>query len=227
MIHSDIKATPHDRVDHPDRWIIAATGLLAGEGPAALTVSRLSRLMGESRGAFYWHFRDRAALCESVLDRWETRTTPVLVTAADGAGSLGEKFFRVLSAVLPGGAFDMALDRSVRAWGTADDDVAERVLAADLARRAALAGMFTSAGRSKVQARHRAHMLYLWLVAVGGHEVLSLDDLIFEIEPFYKVATGEVLDPATASVFLNRTLPDQRCRHPGRGRQAPSAPFGT
>jgi AcrR family transcriptional regulator len=43
-------------------WIRAAGRRLAQGGAAAVAVEALARDLGVTKGSFYWHFRDRAAL---------------------------------------------------------------------------------------------------------------------------------------------------------------------
>ena len=73
-------------------WVREGLRFLAAGGPDAVRVEALAVALGVSKGGFYWHFRDRAALLEAVLDTWEegssTRRsrprTEVVATAAPG-----------------------------------------------------------------------------------------------------------------------------------------------
>jgi AcrR family transcriptional regulator len=63
--------SPSTRLSVED-WLQAGYIVLAEQGVRALKVERLCRLLGVTRGSFYWHFEDidgyRAALVES----WNT-----------------------------------------------------------------------------------------------------------------------------------------------------------
>ncbi|HEU4944949.1 MAG TPA: TetR/AcrR family transcriptional regulator [Solirubrobacterales bacterium] len=52
-------------------WIEAALQALAAGGPEGVRVEVLAARLGVSKGGFYWHFEDRAALLEEMLDSWE------------------------------------------------------------------------------------------------------------------------------------------------------------
>ena len=52
-------------------WIDAALQALAAGGPDAVRVEALAVRLGVSKGGFYWHFTDRQALLEEMLDTWE------------------------------------------------------------------------------------------------------------------------------------------------------------
>src|SRR5918993_5585581 len=54
-----------------EAWVAAALGALASGGPEAIRVEALAARLGVSKGGFYWHFKDRAALIKEMLDSWE------------------------------------------------------------------------------------------------------------------------------------------------------------
>ena len=68
-------------VDAPGRrlrredWIDGAIGLLSDAGVEALGVNALAERLKVTKGSFYWHFRDRDALLDAVVDTWRRRTT--------------------------------------------------------------------------------------------------------------------------------------------------------
>ena len=52
-------------------WIDEGLRTLAAGGPDAVRIESLARALGVSKGGFYWHFGDRQALLEELLDTWE------------------------------------------------------------------------------------------------------------------------------------------------------------
>ena len=46
--------------------------MIAEEGVAAVAVEALARRLGVTKGSFYWHFKNREALLQAALKRWET-----------------------------------------------------------------------------------------------------------------------------------------------------------
>jgi AcrR family transcriptional regulator len=59
----------------PDDWARAALETIAERGIGALSVERLAGQLGVSKGSFYWHFADRAALIEAAALYWEETGT--------------------------------------------------------------------------------------------------------------------------------------------------------
>jgi AcrR family transcriptional regulator len=57
------------------QWIEAGLRALAAGGPDGVRIEPLAQALGVTRGGFYWHFDDRRALLDEMLDTWERRTT--------------------------------------------------------------------------------------------------------------------------------------------------------
>jgi AcrR family transcriptional regulator len=55
----------------PDDWTRAALAAIADKGVDNVSVERIARELGATKGSFYWHFKDRPALVAAALDRWE------------------------------------------------------------------------------------------------------------------------------------------------------------
>ena len=74
----------------PDRnhgdWIKAAGRRLASGGIAAVAVETLARDLAVTKGSFYWHFRDRAALLKALLADWEAGSTAPLLRRLEALG---------------------------------------------------------------------------------------------------------------------------------------------
>ena len=66
---------------HPNDWVQAALSRLREQGIDAVRVELLARDLGVSKGSFYWHFHDRAALLEALLGLWEAEELEWLGTA--------------------------------------------------------------------------------------------------------------------------------------------------
>src|SRR4051794_36217387 len=67
----------------PEAWITEASRLLATSGPDAVRVEVIAARLGVTKGGFYWHFADRGALLERVLDAWEHALVDDVITQVD------------------------------------------------------------------------------------------------------------------------------------------------
>jgi len=61
----------------------AAVRAIEEGGVGAVAVEPLARRLGVTKGSFYWHFKNRGALLEMVLERWEEECTEAVIAAAE------------------------------------------------------------------------------------------------------------------------------------------------
>jgi AcrR family transcriptional regulator len=52
-------------------WELAALEAIRRGGLAAVAIEPLARELGVTKGSFYWHFKDRSALLDAAIHRWE------------------------------------------------------------------------------------------------------------------------------------------------------------
>lgn len=57
-----------------DDWVDAAVRRMVRSGIQGVEVIHLARDLRVTKGSFYWHFRNRAALLEAILRRWRLVT---------------------------------------------------------------------------------------------------------------------------------------------------------
>jgi AcrR family transcriptional regulator len=68
-----------------DDWVAAAYERFREEGLGGVRVEAVARDLGTTKGSFYHHFADRAALVGAVMDRWEAEETDKFIVEADAA----------------------------------------------------------------------------------------------------------------------------------------------
>src|SRR5215469_649514 len=66
-------------------WVSAALGAIATGGLAAVGVEPLATSLGATKGSFYWHFKNRDALLEAAIERWERETTTDVIAEITAA----------------------------------------------------------------------------------------------------------------------------------------------
>jgi AcrR family transcriptional regulator len=152
----------------PERWIDAATEVLADQGIDSVRVDSLARALKVTRGSFYWHFRDRDDLLRAVLQAWRTQATVQLTRRLKSARDDPRDQIRdLISLPFRGRAAARAarIELAIRAWARCDDMARAFVDEADAARIGYIAQVFSSLGFSISEARTRAFLLYSYELA--------------------------------------------------------------
>jgi len=124
-----------------DAWIRAALQALASGGPDAVRIEVLAESLGVSKGGFYWHFTDRQALLDEMLDTWERSVVEDVIAAVESRPAAGRAKLQHL--------FELALARhelgvelALRDWSRRDHRVAKRLHRVDNRRMAYLRSLF-------------------------------------------------------------------------------------
>jgi AcrR family transcriptional regulator len=128
-------------------WIDAALQALADGGPEGVRVEALAARLGVTKGGFYWHFEDRAALLEEMLDSWEQSVVGDVIARiesqpGDPRAKLQHLFALASSSadLLPADLLDIEL--ALRDWARRDDAVAARLHRVDNKRMEYLRALF-------------------------------------------------------------------------------------
>jgi AcrR family transcriptional regulator len=125
-----------------ESWIEEGLRALAAGGPEEVRIEALAKALGVTKGGFYWHFRDRQALLDAMLDRWEEAFVDRAIETADRGGGSGRTRLRRLFAAAGAEERLLDLELSVRDWARRDAAVAERVTRVDNRRLAYLRPLF-------------------------------------------------------------------------------------
>jgi len=147
-----------------DEWIREALALLLREGIAGVRVEPLAVRLNVTKGSFYWHFKDRAALHQAMLDQWRAIATREIIERVERHGGSAREKLRRLIALATGGKAPGRLETAMRGWARQDAAVAEAVAAADGERIAYVSGLLRALGIKPGVADLRARILYLALI---------------------------------------------------------------
>lgn len=142
----------------PADWTTAALEAIADGGVAAVIVEALAPRVGASKGSFYWHFQDRAALLEAALDMWETRRTEAIVAELQDVEDPRERLRRLFEIALGnpyGGRIEAALTAQ-----PAHPQVAPVLKRVTERRLGFLGEVFADLGFDAEDSRHRALITY-------------------------------------------------------------------
>lgn len=97
-----------------------------------------------TKGGFYWHFDDRNALLEEMLDTWERLVIDEAISRVEAGGGDARAKLRRLFA-LAGSVGDVwSIELAIREWGRRDRDVAARLRRIDKRRMEYLRALFRS-----------------------------------------------------------------------------------
>lgn len=135
-------------------WISEGMRALGAGGPDAVRIDILAKVFGVTRGGFYWHFKDRGALLEEILDSWERLSTDEVIARVETEG--GDPRDKVRRAgILTFSETLLPVDLAVRGWARRDPAVAERLRRVDNSRMAYTRSMFRTfcADEDEVEAR--------------------------------------------------------------------------
>lgn len=148
-----------------DDWIEAAATQFAQGGADAVRVEPLAKNLGVSKGSFYWHFTDRAALLAAVVDAWEQRGTLEIIDAVeqateDPAERLWALFERAFGTPPAIDGFETA----IRTWASRDEHTRKVTKRVDRRRLAFVTDLLVQAGIPKPEAKRRADLLYCTLI---------------------------------------------------------------
>jgi len=104
-------------------WVDAALKALGEGGPDAVRVEALAASLGVSKGGFYWHFKDRQALLEEMLDAWERIVVEDVIVSLESGPADPRAKLQQLFELVP--SVDFAVELALRDWSRRDAEVAE------------------------------------------------------------------------------------------------------
>lgn len=146
----------------PDRWIDEAIDVLAREGISGLRVEVLAKKCGVTKGSFYWHFKDRQALLDAVLEQWKRgRILDIEKTTSVTVGDERDQLHYAIE--LYGASKNrkgMSIELAIRDWARRDPGAAKVVEAVDLYRLECTRKLFVATGMSDAEAKSRSLLLY-------------------------------------------------------------------
>jgi AcrR family transcriptional regulator len=92
----------------PDDWARAALGVIARRGVDAVAVESVAAELGATKGSFYWHFKNRDALIQAALDRWEQRWTESVIEELEREPDPARRLKKIIAAAFELGPADRA-----------------------------------------------------------------------------------------------------------------------
>lgn len=138
----------------PNDWAGAALRAIGEGGLAAVAIEPLARRLGVTKGSFYWHFANRAALVDAALARWERIHTEAVIRLIGLEADPAARLRRLLRTVVGVSADDQI---EIALAASADDPAVAAVMARVTERRIAyVATLYGEIGLEPDVARRRA-----------------------------------------------------------------------
>jgi AcrR family transcriptional regulator len=152
-------------------WIDQGLRALAAGGPDAVRIEPLAQTLGVTKGGFYWHFDDRHALLEEILDTWERASVDEVIERVEGGGGDARAKLRRLSAIAGSSGEGLRIDLAVRDWSRRDKRVAKRLTRVDNRRMDYMRSLFGAFCPDEDDVEVRCMVFYsLW---IGSHFIAA------------------------------------------------------
>jgi AcrR family transcriptional regulator len=153
-----------------NRWIEEGLSALAVGGPDAVRIESLAQALGVSKGGFYWHFKDRQALLEEMLDAWERTGVDEVVEAVEaGDGDARSRLRRLFALAAASGGELLKIELAIRNWARREEAVAERLRQVDNRRMDYMRSLFGAICEDDDDVEVRC--LLAFSLFIGGHFV--------------------------------------------------------
>lgn len=167
-----------------DRWIQSAIDVLAKEGISGLRIEALAKHCGVTKGSFYWHFKDKQALLDVLLDQWKNgRIRDIEKTTTVTPGKEREQLHYAIE--LYGANRNrkgMLIELAVRDWARRDARAAAIVESVDLYRLECTRQLFVAAGMSDAEAKSRSLLLYACVFGLSLMHYSHFDDHLSDLK---------------------------------------------
>jgi AcrR family transcriptional regulator len=179
-----------------DDWLDAAFAAVVEEGFDGARVLTLAERLGVTRGSFYWHFADHAALIDALLKRWQASEVAVhksMEQQLDGSNPAAD-LEQVLDIALAhaGTKLDnMVFELAMRARARKDPAVARILVQVDETRMALFQEKFLRLTGDPLKSTELAGLFYLAIV--GGNQALSRPATPPRIQQFIKGIIADYL----------------------------------
>jgi AcrR family transcriptional regulator len=152
-------------------WIQEGLRALGVGGPDAVRIEKLAQALGVTKGGFYWHFEDRPALLEEMLDAWEHLVVDQVIDRVESDGGDASTRLRRLSRLAGSSRDLMKIELAVRDWARRDRDVAKRLRRVDNRRMQYLRSLFGAFSSDEDDVEARCLLFYsLW---IGSHFIAA------------------------------------------------------
>lgn len=144
-------------------WIRASQRMLVKGGIDSVRVDTLAKELQITRGSFYYHFKSRGELLESILSDWRARATEgVINQLRNTRTSPREQLKQLMELPLHGNTAReaAATEIGIRAWARRDKQARQAIDEIDSHRLSYIESLLLQLGCNEPEARDRAWLIY-------------------------------------------------------------------
>ncbi|MBL4807894.1 MAG: TetR/AcrR family transcriptional regulator [Rhodobacteraceae bacterium] len=180
------------RRDSIDVWLSAAYDVLTESGVEAVKIMPLANRLRLTRTGFYWYFKNRDALLEAMIQRWEDKNTGNLIAQTKiYAETITEAMLYLFDCWLDKNLFDARLDLTIRNWARNDTALQNRLDRADAERCTAITAMFKKFDYTDAQSRARSMtVIYTQIGYISMQVTENWQQRIARMPDYVEVYTG-------------------------------------
>jgi len=172
-------------------WIRQGLTALAEGGPEAVRVETLATRLGVTKGGFYWHFKDRNALLEEVLQSWEQLAVDEIIQRVDAEPREGKEKLRALFDLAEASSHLAQVELAVRHWARRDERVARHLCRVDDRRMDYLRSLFRMICPDPLEVEARSLLAMTLYVA---NQLVAVQHGPWQRRDILKRAEGMLLD---------------------------------
>ncbi len=148
---------------------------------SGIPVEAIARELKVSKGSFYWHFKDVAALKTAMLAHWTHVGTRVIIANLDATNAPPNKQLKLIIELSSGnGTMEyggLRTEGAIRNWARVDKDAAKALAKVEKTRLQFVAQSFQSAGDSTASSIVKARLLYAGLIGIEHLSIQGLADM--------------------------------------------------
>jgi AcrR family transcriptional regulator len=153
-------------------WVDEGLRALAAGGPDAVRIEALAQALGVTKGGFYWHFEDRRALLEEMLDKWERVAVEDVIDRLEAESGDARSRLALLFELASSREDILRIDLAVRDWARRDEALARRLRRLDNRRMDYMRALFGDFCTDEDDAEARSMLAFsLWI----GNNFIAAD----------------------------------------------------
>ena len=146
-------------------WVEEGLRALGVGGTDAVRIESLAQALGVTKGGFYWHFEDRRALLEEMLDTWERVVSDDVIARVEALGGDARAKLRHLFGLAASIDDMVAIELAIREWARRDPAVMERLHRLDNRRMDYMRSLFAELSSDPDDAEGRCFMVFSLFIA--------------------------------------------------------------